>query len=343
MHNEHEHFLSLPMGMEPGTGSAVPTSGRPDGTDEAGSRDKGVVSDAAPLGHVRHQPYVYEPSAREGEYGAAADAAARGVTVPRAITSGAFANVVVGLSGAHVQIMANYWQNTINQLEMQEQDFRTHQLPLARIKKVMKSAEDIKMIAAEAPVLFAKGCEVFITELTMRAWIHAEENKRRTLQRGDIAMAISKADMFDFLIDIVPREDTFLSRPYHDAGGAGGNAAAAAAAAAASNSGGGLPHHPHPEDMVNNDSGHGLGPQHGVPGGHASLYGRAPPPGPFMADGKGGMGIAPVMEHHSQHTGGQAAGAPGALPPPFAGPGGGMVMADGSQPNSHVYNANGGA
>jgi len=42
--------------------------------------------------------------------------------------------------------------------------------------------------------------------LTMRAWIHAEESKRRTLQRSDIAQAISKSDMFDFLIDIVPRE-----------------------------------------------------------------------------------------------------------------------------------------
>jgi nuclear transcription factor Y gamma len=70
----------------------------------------------------------------------------------------------------------------------------------------MKSDEDVKMISAEAPILFAKGCDIFITELTMRAWIHAEESKRRTLQRSDIATAISKSDMFDFLIDIVPRE-----------------------------------------------------------------------------------------------------------------------------------------
>merc|ERR1719225_1350931 len=41
----------------------------------------------------------------------------------------------------------------------------------------------------------------------MRAWIHTEDNKRRTLQRNDIAMAITKYDQFDFLIDIVPRDD----------------------------------------------------------------------------------------------------------------------------------------
>lgn len=71
----------------------------------------------------------------------------------------------------------------------------------------MKADPEVKMISAEAPILFAKGCDIFITELTMRAWIHAEENKRRTLQRSDIASALSKSDMFDFLIDIVPREE----------------------------------------------------------------------------------------------------------------------------------------
>ena len=71
----------------------------------------------------------------------------------------------------------------------------------------MKADPEVKMISAEAPILFAKGCDIFITELTMRAWIHAEDNKRRTLQRSDIAAALAKSDMFDFLIDIVPREE----------------------------------------------------------------------------------------------------------------------------------------
>lgn len=61
------------------------------------------------------------------------------------------------------------------------------------------------MVSSEAPVLFAKAAEIFINELTLRAWVHTEENKRRTLQRNDITVAISKNDMFDFLIDIVPR------------------------------------------------------------------------------------------------------------------------------------------
>lgn len=81
-----------------------------------------------------------------------------------------------------------------------------HELPLARIKKIMKADEDVKMISAEAPVLFAKACELFIMELTIRAWAQTEQNKRKTLQKSDIATAISRTDMYDFLIDIVPRE-----------------------------------------------------------------------------------------------------------------------------------------
>ena len=112
-----------------------------------------------------------------------------------------------GLTGPSREILATYWQQTINHLETDTHDFKIHQLPLARIKKVMKADPEVKMISAEAPILFAKGCDIFITELTMRAWIHAEDNKRRTLQRSDIAAALAKSDMFDFLIDIVPREE----------------------------------------------------------------------------------------------------------------------------------------
>lgn len=46
----------------------------------------------------------------------------------------------------------------------------------------MKLDEEVKMISAEAPMLFAKAAEIFIHELTLRAWVHTEDNKRRTLQ-----------------------------------------------------------------------------------------------------------------------------------------------------------------
>jgi nuclear transcription factor Y gamma len=85
-----------------------------------------------------------------------------------------------------------------------EQDFKNHNdLPLARIKRIMKSDEDVRMISAEAPVLFAKACEMFILELSLRGWGAAEKAKRRTLQKEDIDAAIIHTDIFDFLVGCI--------------------------------------------------------------------------------------------------------------------------------------------
>jgi len=104
------------------------------------------------------------------------------------------------------QQLQSFWSNQCQEIE-KVTDFKNHSLPLARIKKIMKADEDVRMISAEAPVVFARACEMFILELTLRSWNHTEENKRRTLQKNDIAAAITRTDIFDFLVDIVPRED----------------------------------------------------------------------------------------------------------------------------------------
>ncbi|GKV19541.1 hypothetical protein SLEP1_g29785 [Rubroshorea leprosula] len=104
------------------------------------------------------------------------------------------------------QQLRQFWENQCQEIE-HVTDFKNHSLPLARIKKIMKADEDVKMISAEAPIVFARACEMFILELTLRSWSHTEENKRRTLQKNDIAAAISREELYDFLVDIVPRED----------------------------------------------------------------------------------------------------------------------------------------
>uniref|UniRef100_A0A1E1XT04 Nuclear transcription factor Y subunit gamma n=1 Tax=Amblyomma sculptum TaxID=1581419 RepID=A0A1E1XT04_AMBSC len=112
-----------------------------------------------------------------------------------------------GQSEAH-QALEYFWPRIMEETRnLGVNEFKNQELPLARIKKIMKLDEDVKMISAEAPVLFARAAEIFITELSLRAWVHTEDNKRRTLQRNDIAMAITKYDQFDFLIDIVPRDE----------------------------------------------------------------------------------------------------------------------------------------
>ncbi|XP_052480696.1 nuclear transcription factor Y subunit C-2 [Gossypium raimondii] len=66
----------------------------------------------------------------------------------------------------------------------------------------MKSNKD--MISADTPILFSKACELFILELTLRAWLHTEEGKRRTLQGCDVSKAIRQEEALHFLFDVVP-------------------------------------------------------------------------------------------------------------------------------------------
>lgn len=61
----------------------------------------------------------------------------------------------------------------IEQQPLDLNSFKSQQLPLARIKKIMKSDEDVRMISSEAPILFALACQMFITELTHKAAFHA--------------------------------------------------------------------------------------------------------------------------------------------------------------------------
>jgi len=61
------------------------------------------------------------------------------------------------------------------------------------------------MIAGEAPIVMEKACEIMVKEMTLRAWRHTERSRRRTLQRTDVHAAVGESEMFDFLIDLVPR------------------------------------------------------------------------------------------------------------------------------------------
>jgi histone H3/H4 len=133
----------------------------------------------------------------------------------------------------------------VEQLCHSNKDFKNHNdLPLARIKRIMKSDEgvylfscndvsattapthtcssppsahvfsrilwwsvscgtDVRMIRAEAPVLFAKACELFILELTLRSSCFSEKTERRNLQKSDILAALHHTPIFDFLDAVV--------------------------------------------------------------------------------------------------------------------------------------------
>ncbi|XP_065885182.1 nuclear transcription factor Y subunit gamma-like isoform X2 [Dysidea avara] len=117
-------------------------------------------------------------------------------------------NKIAQQNGEGTSLLNNMWTEQRNQISsLTDEHWKSPEMPLARIKKIMKMDEEVKMISGEVPVLLNRAIMMFISELTLRAWMQTEDSKRRTVQRGDIALAITKCDMFDFLIDIVPREE----------------------------------------------------------------------------------------------------------------------------------------
>mmetsp|Transcript_5397 Transcript_5397/g.11139 ORF Transcript_5397/g.11139 Transcript_5397/m.11139 type:complete len:329 (+) Transcript_5397:276-1262(+) len=132
----------------------------------------------------------------------------------------------------------------IQVIDAATENWRNSKLPLAKIKKIMKSEDVILqelerdrqeklaaeegqtaaptnekstkfMISGEAPVLMSKACELMIKDLSFRAWRHTERNRRRTLQKQDLHAAVGESEVYDFLIDIVPRVTTTTPKIQH--------------------------------------------------------------------------------------------------------------------------------
>ncbi|KAF6145886.1 hypothetical protein GIB67_028881, partial [Kingdonia uniflora] len=100
------------------------------------------------------------------------------------------------------QNLEAFWEQQMLEISQLPADFKYDpELPIARIKKIMKAEE---ITSEDAPIALAKACEFFIQELTIRSWLHTKERSRGTLQSDDVANAISHEEALDFLVDVVP-------------------------------------------------------------------------------------------------------------------------------------------
>ncbi|KAI5191615.1 nuclear transcription factor Y, gamma [Nematocida minor] len=100
-------------------------------------------------------------------------------------------------------VVDDYWKSVLNYVSSSL--YKDNALPLARIKRLMKVEQEVSKVASEVPLLFSRITEIFIEELTLRAWQYTEKGKRRILQRSDICSAAKSSDIFDFLIYLMPR------------------------------------------------------------------------------------------------------------------------------------------
>lgn len=99
--------------------------------------------------------------------------------------------------------LRQFWANQMQ--EMKPEDFKKHSLPISMIKRIIKADKDVRMISKKNTALFVKACEMFMLDLTSQAWINTEQDGRRMVSNEYIAAAISKTDLYDFLEDVIPR------------------------------------------------------------------------------------------------------------------------------------------
>lgn len=101
-------------------------------------------------------------------------------------------------------ISEQYWASKNEEVESEENGFFKHELPLARIRKLMRVEEDVKNVANEVPSLLSKATQAFIEEVTFKALDRAFHRKKRIVQKGDIHDVISSSQIYDFLHFLLP-------------------------------------------------------------------------------------------------------------------------------------------
>lgn len=93
--------------------------------------------------------------------------------------------------------------------------------PIARIKRIAKMDEDVKLLSPGAALLIAKATELFVEQLTAAAFAQTAKTGRKTLAYNDCAQAVLESDCYEFLADVMP-----LQAPKKRKAGGGGGAGA---------------------------------------------------------------------------------------------------------------------
>ncbi|KAF9968718.1 hypothetical protein BGZ70_009640 [Mortierella alpina] len=79
------------------------------------------------------------------------------------------------------------------------------QLPVARIKRIIKEDKDVQMVSNDAVFIISLATEMFLESFTSKAFNLAKLEKRKTVSYKDLATAVSQHDSLEFLQDVVPK------------------------------------------------------------------------------------------------------------------------------------------
>lgn len=83
--------------------------------------------------------------------------------------------------------------------ESGEPEARLFQLPLTRIRNLMKLDPDMNIASLESVFVVTRATELFIESLAREAFSYTTQSKKKTMQKRDVDLAISSVDSLMFL------------------------------------------------------------------------------------------------------------------------------------------------
>ncbi|XP_012261184.1 DNA polymerase epsilon subunit 4 [Athalia rosae] len=81
----------------------------------------------------------------------------------------------------------------------EEQKEKLLKLPLSRVKAIVKLDPEVNLINQQAVFLITKSTELFIESLAKESFKYTAQNKKKTVQKRDIDIAIENVDALVFL------------------------------------------------------------------------------------------------------------------------------------------------
>ncbi|KAK5117243.1 hypothetical protein LTR62_005860 [Meristemomyces frigidus] len=87
----------------------------------------------------------------------------------------------------------------------------TVSLPLARVKKIINTDEDINTCSNNAAFVITAATEMFLQYLVEQSYnvVKSERKPRRNIQYRDVANAVARVENLEFLADVVPKTTTY--------------------------------------------------------------------------------------------------------------------------------------
>ncbi|KAF9121798.1 hypothetical protein BGW39_010241 [Mortierella sp. 14UC] len=85
------------------------------------------------------------------------------------------------------------------------------QLPVARVKRIIKEDKDVQMVSNDAVFLISLATELFLESFTTKAFNLAKIEKRKTVSYKDLATAVTQHDSLEFLQDVIPKTMTLTT------------------------------------------------------------------------------------------------------------------------------------